>query len=188
MKNVAGTLRVPSALECQHQKLVPQKAAASGGRHAERACYFGRRGAAMIVLLAALAVMMIMFLAAVKLALVQRKTIALNAWQVQAGWLADSGVQRAAARLTADASYHGETWNVSPQDINGRDGGTVAIRVEPAPGKPDRRTIHVEADYPSDPQQRARETRELIINVSGTLRVPASSGTRSVPDTKGTQP
>jgi type II secretory pathway component PulK len=117
----------------------------------------------MIVVLLAMAMATIIFLATLKMIAVQRKTIALGARQIQAGWLADSGVERAAARLAADANYRGETWNISPEDLDGRDGGTVAIRVEDIPGKPGRRAVHVEADFPPDPQQRAREVRDVII-------------------------
>jgi Tfp pilus assembly protein PilX len=122
-----------------------------------------RRGVALIVVLAGMAVAAVMFLAATKLILVQRRTVELNSRQIQAGWLAESGVQRAAARLAADASYRGETWTISAEELDGRDDGAVTIRVEPVPGKPDRRAVHVQADYPSDAQQRVRETREATI-------------------------
>jgi hypothetical protein len=98
--------------------------------------------------------------------LVQHKTIELNARQIQAGWLAESGVQRAEARLAADAHYRGETWKISAADFGNEsavDDGLVTIRVEPVAGKPDRRAVHVEADFPFDPVQRARETRDTII-------------------------
>ena len=122
-----------------------------------------RRGTALVVVLAGLAVTTIMFIAAMKLIVVQHKTIELNLRQIQASWLAESGVERAVARLAADAKYRGETWKVSAADLGGRDDGTVAIRAEPVAGKADRRTIRVQADYPADPMQRVRETREVTI-------------------------
>jgi len=123
----------------------------------------GRRGSAMIIVLVALAMTLAMFFAAAKLALVQRKTVELSAWQVQADWLAASALERAAARLVADTDYRGETWNISAEELGGRDGGTVTIRVKAVPGKSDRRVVHVEADYPSDPQQHARQDREMTL-------------------------
>ncbi len=118
-----------------------------------------RRGTALVVVLAGLAVATVMFVAAMKLIVVQHKTIELNSRQIQAGWLAESAVQRAAARLAADANYRGETWKISAADLEGRDDATVAIRVKLVPGKADRRAVRVQADYPSDPQQRARDAR-----------------------------
>jgi Tfp pilus assembly protein PilX len=124
-----------------------------------------RKGTALIVVLAALAVATLLFMAAMKMILIQRKTIELGSRQIQAGLLAESGIQRAAARLAADKDYHGETWNISAEDLGGRDGGIVAIKVEPVPGKADRRAVHVEADFPPESDQRARETREVIMKV-----------------------
>ena len=119
----------------------------------------------LIVVLIGMAVATTIFLSVLKLIAVQRQSVELQTRQIQAGWLAESAVQRAAARLSAEANYRGETWNISAQDIGGRDGATIAIRVDDVPGKPDRRTVHVEADYPDDPYQRARQVREVIVAV-----------------------
>ena len=92
-----------------------------------------RKGAAMIVVLVGLAVATTIFLSVLKLIAVQRQSVELQARQIQAGWLAESAVQRAAARLSAEAGYRGETWNISAQEIGGRDGATIAIRVDERP-------------------------------------------------------
>jgi hypothetical protein len=129
-----------------------------------------RRGAAAILVLVGLAVVTLIFLSILKLIAVQRQSVELQTRQVQAAWLADSGVQRARARLTADSGYHGETWNIPAQEIGGRDGAAIVIRVEEVAGKPDRRTIHVEANYPDDPIQRSRQSRELVVPVPATTK------------------
>jgi hypothetical protein len=121
------------------------------------------RGTALILVLVGLAVTTLIFMAAIKMILIQRKTIELNSRQIQARWLAESGVERAAARLAADAKYEGETWNISAQELGGRDGGKVNIKVEEVPDKPDHRKVHIEADYPTEPELRARETRDVTL-------------------------
>jgi Tfp pilus assembly protein PilX len=126
-----------------------------------------RKGAAIILVLLGLALTTAIFLSVLKMIAVQRQSVELQARQIEAGWLAESAVQRAAARLSAEAGYRGETWNISAKEIGGRDGATIAIRVENVPGKSDRRTVHVEADYPGDPDQRARQTRDLIVVLKG---------------------
>ena len=65
--------------------------------------------------------------------------------------------------MAADANYRGETWKISAADLEGRDDGTVAIRVKPVPGKADRRAVRVQADYPSDPQQPRERTRKRAL-------------------------
>ncbi len=123
------------------------------------------KGVALVVVLIGMAMATMIFLSVLKLIAVQRQSVELQSRQIQAGWLAESAVQRAAARLSAEANYRGETWNISAQDLGGRDGATIAIRVDDVAGKPDRRTVHVEADYPDDPYQRARQSREVIVSV-----------------------
>jgi hypothetical protein len=124
-----------------------------------------RRATALIVVLVSLAITTLLFLAATKMIVVQRKSIELNARQIQADWLADSGIRRAAARLASDANYRGEAWKISVDELGGRDAGLVTIKVERVPGKQDRRSVHVEADYPPEIEQRARERREVVIGV-----------------------
>ena len=123
------------------------------------------KGMALIVVLIGLAVATTIFLAVLKLIAVQRQTVELQTRQIQAGWLAESGVQRASARLSVEASYRGETWNIPAQDIGGRDGAAIVIRVDEIAGQPARRMVHVEADYPNDPYLRARQSREAIVIV-----------------------
>jgi hypothetical protein len=124
-----------------------------------------RKGTALVVVLVGLAVTTLLFMAAMKMIAVQRKTIELGSRQIQAGWLADSGIQRAVARLADDKNYHGETWHISAKDLGGRDGGLVTIKVEQVPDKSDRRAVHVVADFPPEPEQRARETRDVTIKI-----------------------
>ena len=67
----------------------------------------------MVVVLIGMAVATMIFLSVLKLIAVQRQSVELQTRQIQAGWLAESAVQRASARLAADGSYRGETWNIS---------------------------------------------------------------------------
>ncbi len=134
------------------------------------------RGAALIMVLVGLAVATTIFLSVLRLIAVQRQSVELQVRQIQAGWLAESAVQRATARLSAEANYRGETWNISPQDLGGRDGAAIAIRVEDVAGKPDRRKVHVEADYPADPLQRARQVREAIVSIPSPRPSPSGPG------------
>ncbi len=126
-----------------------------------------RRGAALVVVLIGMAVAMAIFFSALKMIAVQRQSVELQTRQIQAGWLAESAVERACARLSAEANYRGETWSIPATDLGGRDGATVAIRVDDLAGKPDRRAIRVEADYPAEPDQRARQSREVTVPLKG---------------------
>ncbi len=134
------------------------------------------RGIAMVMVLIALAVATTIFLSALKLISVERQSIELQTRQIQAEWLAESAVQRAAARLSTDADYQGETWNITAEEIGGRDGATIAIHVDKVPGNADRRSVRVEADYPVDPYQRARQGRETIVQIPSPQPSPGGRG------------
>jgi type II secretory pathway component PulK len=127
-----------------------------------------KRGAALVVLIVSLAIAATLGVSLLRLAAIQRRSLEIHEWQAQAEWLAESGLERAAARLAADPAYHGETWTIPAEEEKGDrsvvlSGGEVTIRVEPVAGQEDRRRILIEADYGPG---RARETRDTTITVS----------------------
>ncbi len=85
------------------------------------------------------------------------------AWNLQAQWLAEAALERAAARLAKDSKYAGETWTVSAGEFVGRQGGAVKIRVGPDAGHPGRRVVRVEAYYPDDPVHRGRWEKQVTM-------------------------
>jgi Tfp pilus assembly protein PilV len=144
----------------------------------------GRRRARGIVLLVIIVVVFVagvIGLSVAKLVAAQRQTLQTQWRQEQTAWLAESALERAAARLAADPSYRGETWTVAAQDLAGAQGGVVTIRVQAdampkAKGtvpfssnenrdSPPRVRVQVEADYPDHPHLRARCTKEAIVSL-----------------------
>jgi type II secretory pathway component PulK len=122
-----------------------------------------RRAAALLVVIVLLAVASAVIVSVVKLAAAQRRQLQAEQWSLQAAWLAESGLDRAAARLAANADYQGETWAVPAEELDHSAAAAVSIHVEPVANKPERRLVRVQADYPDDPQQRARQVREAIV-------------------------
>jgi hypothetical protein len=88
----------------------------------------------------------------------QRALVRSEERRLQADWLADSGVERALARLSDDPGYRGETWALSAQELGGSDAGVVTITVD-AP-----RLVIVQADYPVDPTLRVRSRRQVTLD------------------------
>jgi Tfp pilus assembly protein PilV len=124
-----------------------------------------------LVLLFVLAVIAIATVRMVTLArtmVAAREELQTQAWQLQAGWLAHSGLQRAVTRLADKPDYVGETWKIAADEIGGSDGAVVRIDVQSLAGDPGRRRVRVVADYPDSPQHRARESREAIV-AAGTV-------------------
>ncbi len=114
-----------------------------------------RAGLALVIALVALTVIMVLIVGWAQLALVQAREAQVALDRLQAGWLAESAINRAAARLQSEPDYGGETWQIASTEF-GRpavDGdaplGVVEIAVEPLAGRPEALQISVRADFPA---------------------------------------
>ncbi len=137
-----------------------------------------RRGAVLIVAIVCVIVGSAVFLSILKMTAVGRNVLQSESRRIQAAWLAESGLQRAAARLAADADYAGETWNVSAAQLSSTDPAKVRIDVEPVAEHAHRRLVRVRADYPDDPHYRVRYAKQTVVLDlwSADLPVPPSDG------------
>ncbi|MGA2798430.1 MAG: hypothetical protein ABSE63_12685 [Thermoguttaceae bacterium] len=124
-----------------------------------------RRGVILILVLACLAIASVLLVTGIKLALSSHRAQRTMGWSLQVQWLAESGMERAAAQLAADADYKGETWKISAKDLGGDDAGTVKIEVKSVPEHENRRLVKVEADFPDDPLDRVRYSKELTLEL-----------------------
>jgi hypothetical protein len=124
-----------------------------------------RRGAILVAVIVCLVIASSLLVSTLGVAVSQRHAVEVQLWRIEAEWLAQSGLGRAAARLAADAHYAGETWWLPAEEFGGREAAVVRIEVKAVPGEPGRRSVRVEADYPDDPQQRARHTSEALLEV-----------------------
>jgi len=124
-----------------------------------------RRGVVLLVAIVCIAIASMIFLSLLQLSVAERRRVETASWQVQAAWLAESGIERAAAQLAADPDYRGETWNLSTDALGGPHEAVVTIQVETIPQRQQRRLVHVRADYPDHPQHRARQSKQVAIDV-----------------------
>jgi len=124
-----------------------------------------RRGAVLVVVLVCFVLAAAIFLFLGRLALRERWTSESQYEGLQAQWLAEAGIERAAARLAGDPGYAGETWTLSAKEIADRDGGVVRIHVTDANKNAKARLVRVEADYPADPVHHCRWTKEITVDV-----------------------
>ena len=125
----------------------------------------GRRGAVLMIALVCVGLASVVLLALLRLAVAWDDVARIEEKQLQANWLAESALDRAAARLAADADYEGETWRVTPQLLGGREAAVVKIEVQRLPDSPTRRRVRVRADYPEDASQRVRRSKQLEMEI-----------------------
>ncbi len=137
------------------------------------------RGMTVVAVLVCLIIVTLISVVVLKMSVARRELARSQEHRLQAEWLAESGVERAMARLARDRDYRGETWSPSAHDL-GRSERTptgtspakaepaearITIAVEPVPAVTNRRRIHVQADYPLDAHGRSRQTKVIMIDL-----------------------
>jgi Tfp pilus assembly protein PilX len=103
----------------------------------------------MVVLLAVFAVMMILAGVWARQFIAENRSQRLAADRLQAKWLAEAGVRRAAAQLLESAEYDGEQWEVPAEDLNQPHPASVLIHVQPG-DTTNEMTLVARARYPAD--------------------------------------
>jgi len=139
------------------------------------------RGVAVLILLISLGIVAVLLSLLLRQAALARRAYQQDRQTLQAEWLAEAGVERAAARLAADAKYTGETWQVPARDLKGNDGGEVRIKIDAAASG--RSTLHVEADYPAATETRSRCTKRIDVD----KKLLAARQAQGQPPAKGTK-
>ncbi len=124
-----------------------------------------RRAAVLVVVLVCVGVASVIFASLLSGLASQHSAARTDEWQVQAAWLAESGLERAASRLRSDAKYAGETWRIPADVLGGPSGAAVRIEIQTLPDQPGRRLVRVQADFPDDARRWARESRQTAVPV-----------------------
>lgn len=130
-----------------------------------------RRGAITVFVLVCLVAITMVCGVLLRIGLTERQRIRAEERRLQAEWLVESGLERAAVRINeSKGGYQGETWEISAAELGGRDAGRVTIAVEASKEEPGRRQVRVQADYPRDATARVRLSKALTVAIE-----PASS-------------
>jgi hypothetical protein len=125
-----------------------------------------RRGFIAALMLVIIMILTILMGVLLKIMLMRQADLHAAEQRLQAEWLAESGLDRALAKLASAPNYTGETWEIPATELAGRDDGLVVIAVEAVPGKPSARLIRARADYPKAELRRSRDTRTLTVDLN----------------------
>jgi type II secretory pathway pseudopilin PulG len=133
-----------------------------------------RRGMTVIAVLICLIVVILLGGAMLKVGLAQRAVARDHQDRLQAEWLAESGANRALARLSGDPGYKGETWSLSRAEL-GLDtpapaGGSpsaaaVVIAVDRPASSAASRRVSVHAEYRPSANRQVRHTKQILIEL-----------------------
>ncbi|MBS0261914.1 MAG: hypothetical protein JSS02_08145 [Planctomycetes bacterium] len=127
----------------------------------------GRRGGFSIVVLVCLLISTMVLASLLRIMWLHSRQTGREQTRVQAVWLAEAGLDRAADRLQRDRNYAGETWKIANTTLGGREGASVVIRVEPDTTQLLQRLIVVEATFPEQGPDHARVTRQTTVTLRG---------------------
>ena len=117
-----------------------------------------RGGLALMVVLVALAIISAIGMSLLKSAISQHRQVARDVLVVQSRWLAESGIDRAAALLKTDEKAAGFQWSVPAEQLGGRHAAKVTIEIKPVENAPQRRQIVAATEYPAESPKRIRAT------------------------------
>ena len=123
-----------------------QLSVAQGGT---RAVCQRRQGMALMVMLVALGIVSTICVGLLKVSMTERHQARREANAAQARWLAESGVDLAAALLKRDEGTSETTWKVSAAQLGGPYSAIVTVTIARVEGAPRRRQVTVVAEYPA---------------------------------------
>lgn len=129
----------------------------------------------MVAALVCLAIVTLILLSVFKSSMSQRRQIRLEQRQIQAELLAESGLERAVAKLKNNDSYAGENWIINANQLDTRNAGLVKITVVK---QDDRHSVTVAAMFPKESRTQNRATRSLMLTPTDTTK----SNERESPD------
>lgn len=118
-----------------------------------------RAGAVLIVAIVSLIVTSLILASLVQLAAICHQQERAEQIRLQAQWLAESGIERAADRLAADPKYAGESWQIAATDFDSGAEGKVEISI--AAETNGNQKITAIAIYPSNASNFAKITKQV---------------------------
>ncbi len=131
-------------------------------RTTQRSHAYPRRGAVLIVAMVCLLISSMILGVLAHIGMLHYRQQRAEQERMQAAWLAESAIERAADRLAADRNYTGEAWQLSAADLGGAFEGNVQISVA---GEADNRVITVAALYPSNSSPFAKVSKQVTLRL-----------------------
>jgi Tfp pilus assembly protein PilX len=122
-----------------------------------------RRGAVLVSALVCMLVVMALLGSMLLNTLSATRQMRMERELRQCELLLQAGLDRAAYRLSQDANYTGETWNLPTAEIIDRGDGLVTIAVTPSENDQPAH-LHVVAEYPTGSEKSIRRSRSLELN------------------------
>ena len=102
-----------------------------------------------------------LFVALLAIAADRHRRMETGQHELQAQWLVEAALERAAAKLAREDDYRSEDWIVPAEQLDGRQAGRVTITVQPIADAVGRYTIQATARFPRDDLYRTQITKSI---------------------------
>lgn len=143
-------------------------------RPSQQACRRQRSGSIFPIFVVSLLLVAATAAVLTRTTLAQRALVRSDNVRLQGDWLVHSAAARATAKLNADATYSGETWNVSAGQLGQPYGATIRIAVSAIDEETDRgslnpdlyRRIDLTVTVPAEGRQQVHLTRQILTKVT----------------------
>jgi hypothetical protein len=139
---------------------------------ASRPHYLRRRATLIVAVLVCLTLVTVLAGVWMKLLAVEQRQVRGQQNVVQAEYLAEAGLSRAAARLAADPAYTGEIWQPSAAALGAKLPAKITISVAVAPDGAAARTVSVAAQFPESGPHRVLRSRTQTIHLPTSEHTP----------------
>lgn len=132
-----------------------------------------RSGAVLICVLTCLLVVSGLAVAMLKSALQARKAVRLERHRAQAELLLEAGILRAVDKLSHDAEYRGEVWELPAATLSDTEPARVEIDIATSSDNVSQ-AVSIVAQFPADTALSVRRSYTFTVsNVAGSLREPS---------------
>ncbi len=131
-----------------------------------------RRAMLVVSILACMTLVMLLMAGWLKIVALERQQLRGQQNRMQAEYLVNSALSRAAARLAADPSYDGETLSINAESLAASAPATLTIRVETAGDDPRARLVTASAQVPAAGRDLALRSKQRRILLSPKEQTP----------------
>lgn len=122
-----------------------------------------RKGSVLVIVMICLLLISLLMSSLLKSALLQRRQIIREQNRVQAEWILESALERAAQQRLENNEYKGEVWEISPMDLGTRYAGSAEITLK-TEGKDDRQiSIQARVIYPENAPFSVTRTKNIVL-------------------------
>ncbi|WP_417387937.1 hypothetical protein [Gimesia sp.] len=122
-----------------------------------------RRGAVLVIVMICLLLISLVMASLLKSTLMQRRQMLKEQLQVQADWLVESALERAAQQRLTNPEYQGEVWQIDPEELGTRYAASAEIILKPEGDANRKLSIQARVQYPEGQTLTITRTKKIIL-------------------------